>query len=41
MYDEIPKRIIRYIASDFFHTPILKAQHGSSSGVRGAALLWE
>ncbi len=41
MYDEIPKRIIRYIASDFFNTPILKAQHGSSSGVRGAALLWE
>ena len=41
MYDEIPKRIIPYLASDFFHTPIVKALHGSSSGVRGAALLWD
>ena len=41
MYDEIPKRIISYLASDFFHTPIVKALHGSSSGVRGAALLWD
>lgn len=41
IYDEIPKRIIPYLASDFFHTPIVKALHGSSSGVRGAALLWD
>jgi fructokinase len=41
MYDEIPKRIIPYLASDFFHTPVVKALHGSSSGVRGAALLWD
>ena len=41
IYDEIPKRIIPYLASDFFHTPVVKAHHGSSSGVRGAALLWE
>ena len=40
LYEEVPKRIIPYIASNFFNTPILKSQHGSSSGVRGAALLW-
>ena len=41
LYEEIPKRIIPYIASDFFLTPIVKAQHGNSSGVRGAAFLWD
>ena len=40
LYEEVPKRIIPYIASNFFNTPILKSKHGSSSGVRGAALLW-
>ena len=40
LYDEIPKKIIPYIASDIFLTPIVKAKHGSSSGVRGAAHLW-
>ncbi len=41
LYEEVPKRIIPYIASNFFNTPILKSEHGSSSGVRGAALLWD
>ena len=40
IYEEVPKRIIPYIASNFFLTPFVKAQHGSSSGVRGAAHLW-
>ena len=40
LYNEIPKRIIPYLASDFFLTPIVKAMHGNSSGVRGAAFLW-
>ncbi len=40
IYTEIPKRIIPYIASNFFLTPIVKATHGASSGVRGAAHLW-
>ena len=40
IYKEIPKRIIPYLASDTFLTPVLKAKHGSSSGVRGAAHLW-
>ena len=41
LYEEVPKRIIPYIASNFFNTPIIKSKHGSSSGVRGAALLWD
>jgi fructokinase len=40
LYKEVPNRIIPYIASNFFLTPIVKAEHGSSSGVRGAAYLW-
>ena len=40
IYKEIPKRITPYLASDIFLTPIMKAKHGSSSGVRGAAHLW-
>ena len=40
LYEEVPDRVIPYIASNFFSTPIVKAEHGSSSGVRGAAYLW-
>ena len=40
IYNEIPKKIIPYLASDIFLTPVTKAIHGSSSGVRGAAHLW-
>tara|TARA_A100001234_G_scaffold218518_1_gene227655 strand:- start:840 stop:1730 length:891 start_codon:yes stop_codon:yes gene_type:complete len=40
LYEEIPKKIISYLASDVFLTPVVKAKHGSSSGVRGAAHLW-
>ena len=40
LYKEVPNRIIPYVASNFFLTPIVKAEHGSSSGVRGAAYLW-
>ena len=40
IYKEIPERIIPYLASDIFLTPVLKAKHGSSSGVRGAAHPW-
>ncbi len=40
LYEEIQTRIVPYIASNFFLTPIVKAEHGSSSGVRGAAYLW-
>ena len=40
LYTEVPNKIIPYLASDTFLTPIVKAEHGSSSGVRGAAHLW-
>ena len=40
MYDILPEKIIPYLASDIFLTPIVKAKHGASSGVRGAAHLW-
>ncbi len=40
IYSELPQLIIPYLASDIFITPITKAEHGASSGVRGAAHLW-
>ena len=40
IYDILPEKIIPYLASDIFLTQIIKAKHGSSSGVRGAAHLW-
>ena len=41
LYTEIPRRWSRYIFSDTSTTPLLKAQYGDSSGVRGAAFLWD
>ena len=41
LYTEIPKRWDKYIFADEFSTTIVKAHHGDSSGVRGAALLSE
>ena len=40
IYAELPQLIIPYLASDIFLTPVTKAEHGASSGVRGAAHLW-
>ena len=40
LYKEIPKRILPYIASVDFSTPIVPSHYGSTSGVRGAAHLW-
>ncbi|MEO0444254.1 MAG: ROK family protein [Pseudomonadota bacterium] len=40
LYTEVPKRWDKYIFSDTSTTPLLKARHGDSSGVIGAALLW-
>ena len=39
IYTEIPKRLQKYVFSENCLTPILKAAHGDSSGVRGAAWL--
>jgi fructokinase len=40
LYDHLPATVSRYAFSDVFTTPICKAAHGDSSGVRGAAWLW-
>jgi fructokinase len=40
LYGEVPRLLSPYVFSDVVHTPILKARHGDSSGVRGAAWLW-
>jgi fructokinase len=40
LYDRLPAAIAPHVFSDVFATPIRKALHGDSSGVRGAAWLW-
>jgi fructokinase len=40
LYDEVPKIWGQYIFSDSVKTPLMAARHGDSSGVRGAAWLW-
>jgi fructokinase len=41
LYTDLPPELARQIFSTVFETPIRKAVHGDSSGVRGAALLWK
>lgn len=40
LYERLPAAILRYTFTSVFVTPIVKAVHGDSSGVRGAAWLW-
>ena len=40
LYEEVPARLGKYVFSDHVGTRIVKAHHGDSSGVRGAAWLW-
>jgi fructokinase len=40
LYDNVPKIWGRYIFSDHVATRLVRAIHGDSSGVRGAAWLW-
>ena len=40
LYAELPARIGSYTFSPCFYTPVVRAAHGDSSGVRGAAWLW-
>lgn len=40
LYDLLPREIGRHVFSDQYDVPIRKAVHGDSSGVRGAAWLW-
>jgi fructokinase len=41
LYDDLPRLIAPYVFADTVATPIRKAKHGDSSGVRGAAWLWK
>lgn len=41
LYTDLPSALARYTFSPVFETPIRKAVHGDSSGVRGAAWLWK
>ena len=41
LYDDLPAAIAPHVFSDHFTTPVLRAAHGDSSGVRGAAWLWK
>lgn len=40
LYDRLPGVTARYAFTDVFETRIVRAMHGDSSGVRGAAWLW-
>ncbi|KAB0678555.1 ROK family protein [Aureimonas leprariae] len=40
LYDDLPPALAKRTFSPVFHTPIRRAAHGDSSGVRGAAWLW-
>jgi fructokinase len=40
LYQQLPVLLRRYAFNDFTETPVVKNQHGDSSGVRGAARLW-
>ena len=41
LYDNLPSLVSQYSFSDEISTPILPNLHGDSSGVRGAAWLWQ
>ncbi len=41
LYRDLPALIPRHVFSDAFDTPVRRARHGDSSGVFGAARLWD
>ncbi len=41
LYEEVPRRWRDFVFSDVVETPLLRARHGDSSGVLGAARLWD
>jgi fructokinase len=41
LYSAVPSRWSRYVFSDRVNTRLVRAMHGDSSGVRGAACLWD
>ncbi|WP_256582939.1 ROK family protein [Pseudomonas sp. HMWF032] len=40
LYQQVLPLLPRYVFSDQVNTRLLQARHGDSSGVRGAAWLW-
>ncbi len=40
LYEQVPDIMRRYVFSDVCDTQVVRAKHGDSSGVRGAAWLW-
>lgn len=40
LYERVPPLLVRHVFSDRVNTRLLRAVHGDSSGVRGAAWLW-
>jgi fructokinase len=40
LYADLPGALAAYTFSPCFYTPVVRAAHGDSSGVRGAAKLW-
>ena len=41
LYTDLPPVLARYVFSPVLHTPVVRAAHGDSSGVRSAAWLWK
>ena len=41
LYDDLPPLLASYAFSPCCYTPVVRARHGDSSGVRGAAYLWK
>ena len=41
LYQQVPALLPRWVFSDTVDTPLLRARHGDSSGVLGAARLWD
>jgi fructokinase len=41
LYAEVPRLWGAWVFSDAVTTPLLRARHGDSSGVLGAARLWD
>ena len=40
LYEIVPRQLPAYVFGGEAETPIVRSQHGDSSGVRGAAWLW-
>lgn len=40
LYERVPLLLPQYVFSDAVRTKLVRAAHGDSSGVRGAAMLW-